>query len=129
MSFADLPLEGEALTSAISAAIVELYARVYDHQRTTATTYINDNVVLCLLEDILSDGEQQLIGDGADAAVIDARVSFEADSEDEFSRAVERLTERQVVAFLSGNQTNPGVACELFMLDRPPAGTPDASRS
>lgn len=29
---------------------------------------------------------------------------------------IERLTARRVVAFLSANQTTPGVACELFFL-------------
>ncbi len=39
-----------ALTQAISSEIAALYALVYGHDRTTATTYINDNVVLCVLE-------------------------------------------------------------------------------
>ncbi len=34
-------LRGDELTDAISASMVELYARHYDHDRTTATTYIN----------------------------------------------------------------------------------------
>ena len=34
------------LTAAISAAMVELYAAFYDHDRTTATTYINDKIVV-----------------------------------------------------------------------------------
>ena len=42
-----VPLSGSALTEAISAAVVALYAEFYDHERTTATTYINDNVVVC----------------------------------------------------------------------------------
>jgi hypothetical protein len=46
--------EGPKLTEAISAAMVELYATFYDHDRTTATTYINDNVVVCVLENILT---------------------------------------------------------------------------
>ena len=45
------------LTRAISAEIVALYATVYGHDRTTATTYINDNVVVCVLENILSEHE------------------------------------------------------------------------
>ena len=49
-------LRGESLTDAISAAMVALYAEFYGHDRTTATTYINDNVVVCVLEDILSVG-------------------------------------------------------------------------
>ena len=39
----------------------------------------------------------------------------------EFTKAIERLTRRKVTAFLSANQTTPGVACELFFLEAPPA--------
>lgn len=108
------------LTEAISAAMVELYATFYQHDRTTATTYINDNIVVCVLENILTSGEDELIADGADAKVIDGRVAFQTDSQDEFTAEIERLTHRQVVAFMSANQTSPGVACELFFLDAAP---------
>lgn len=95
---------------------MELYAEVYGHDRTTARTYINDNVVVCILEDILTSSEQELVAAGNESDVIDGRVTFQADREDQFSAAVERLTQRRVVAFLSANQTSPGVACELFFL-------------
>jgi len=116
-----------ALTRAISTEIVALYARVYGHDRTTATTYINDNVVLCVLENILTEHEATLIDAGAASMVIDGRVAFQTDTEDEFTEAVERLTHRRVVAFMSANQTLPGVAAELFFLDATPlaaAGSP-----
>ncbi len=57
-------MEGNELTEAISATMVALYARFYGHDRTTATTYINDNVVVCILEDILSSGESEQIAAG-----------------------------------------------------------------
>jgi len=113
-------LVGEQLTDAISAAMVDLYAEFYEHDRTTATTYINDNVVVCVLEDILTLGEADQISDGQSAEVIDGRVAFQEGIEDEFTAAVERLTNRSVTAFLSANQTTPGVACELFFLAAPP---------
>ena len=112
-----LPLKGVELTEAISAALVELYGKFYGHDRTTATTYINDNVVVCILEDILSDGESTQIADGASNEVIDGRVAFQVGAEDEFTAAIERLTGRLVTAFLSANQTSPGIASELFFLD------------
>lgn len=108
------------LTAAISAAMVDLYAAFYDHDRTTATTYINDRIVICVLENILSDSEDALVAGGARREVIDGRVAFQTDTEDEFTAAVQRLTHRRVVAFMSANQTAPGVACELFFLDAPP---------
>lgn len=116
------PLEGSALTEAISAAIVALYAEFYGHARTTATTYINDNVVVCVLEDILSTRESLQVAAGEDGDVIDGRVAFQVGAQDEFTAAVERLTQRSVTAFLSANQTKPGVACELFFLEAPPGG-------
>jgi uncharacterized protein YbcI len=96
--------------------MVTLYAEVYGHDRTTATTYINDNVVVCILEDILTSSEQALVAAGSATEVIDGRVAFQADREDDFSAAVERLTLRRVVAFMSANQTSPGIACEMFFL-------------
>ncbi len=109
------------LTVAISAAMVALYSAFYAHDRTTATTYINDRIVVCVLENILTAGETILVADGSRGEVIDGRVAFQTETEDEFTAAVERLTRRRVVAFLSANQTSPGVACELFFLDGAPA--------
>jgi len=113
------------LTVAISAAMVELYAAFDDHDRTTATTYINDKIVVCVLENILTASEDLLLADGARGEVIDGRVAFQTKTEDEFTAAIERLTHRRVVAFLSANQTTPGVACELFFLDAAPVATPN----
>ena len=108
------------LTGAISSAMVDLYSEFYGHERTTATTYINDNVVVCILEGILTKGESAQIADGQSPDVIDGRVAFQAKTQDEFTAAVERLTKRRVTAFLSANQTAPGVACELFFLEAAP---------
>jgi uncharacterized protein YbcI len=116
MPYGDAPSRGEGLTHAISAAMVSLYAEVYGHARTTASTYINDNVVVCILEGILTSAEQQLVAAGEESEVIDGRVAFQTDRQDDFSAAVERLTLRRVVAFLSANQTTPGIACEMFFL-------------
>jgi uncharacterized protein YbcI len=112
--------EGAELTEEISAALVELYGKFYGHDRTTATTYINDNVVVCVLENILSEGESDQISEGESGDVIDGRVAFQVGAEDEFTATIERLTGRAVTAFLSANQTDPGVAAELFFLEAPP---------
>ena len=97
--------------------------------RSTTTTarrdpYINDKVVVCVLENILTDSEDIRIAQGAPDEVIDGRVAFQTDTQDEFTAAIERLTHRRVVAFLSANQTSPGVASELFFLDAAPLQDP-----
>ena len=108
------------LCAAISAAMLKLYAEFYDHERTTATTYLNDKIVVCVLENILTESEDAMIRAGRRGGVIDGRVAFQTDTEDEFTAAIQRLTHRRVVAFMSANQTVPGVACELFFLDAAP---------
>jgi uncharacterized protein YbcI len=60
-----------ALRSPISAAVAELYRDFYGHDRTTATTYLNGNVVLSVLEDILTADESRLVRFGAGQEVID----------------------------------------------------------
>ena len=57
-----------------------------------------------------------MVAAGAGSQVIDGRVAFQASRQDDFSAAVERLTRREVVAFMSANQTSPGIACEMFFL-------------
>ncbi len=113
-------LEGEPLTTAISAAIVKLYRDFYGHDRATASTYINDNVVVCLLEDILTTDEAKLVANGERRGVLDGRIAFQESAQDAFTAVVEELVGRRVLAFLSGNQTSPGVACELFFLEPQP---------
>ncbi len=120
MSVAATHWADPALNRAISDAMIELYATFYQHDRTTATTYINDNIVVCVLENILTADEDTLIAEGARGEVVDGRVAFQTKSEDEFTATIERLTHRRVTAFLSANQTVPGVACELFFLDAAP---------
>lgn len=114
------PLERRELAAAISAAMVELYAGVYGRGTTRARTFIEGDVVVCVLEDMLTADELRLVEDGGRREVIDGRVAFQEETEDEFSAAVERLTGQRVVAFLSANQTDPAVACELFFLEPAP---------
>lgn len=111
-------MEGEELRSAISVAIAGLYRQFYGHDRTTATTYLNDNIVLCVLEDILTTAESRLVTFGDSDGVIAGRVAFQTETQDAFTAVIQDLTGRRVVAFLSANQTTPGCACELFFLDR-----------
>ena len=63
------PLEGSPLTEAGSAAKVALYAELHGDERTTATTYLNDNVVVCVLEDIRGTRESLRVAAGEDGDV------------------------------------------------------------
>lgn len=112
------PLGGAGLTEAISVAIVEHCTRADRHERTSADTYINDDVVVCSLQSVLSTDEAQRVaaGLGSGSGVIGERVAVQTATQDEFTAAIERLTQRPVLAFVSVRQTTPGVASELIRL-------------
>lgn len=115
--------ELRAVAEQISNSMEELYSSYYGHTRSKAVTYINGKTVLCMIEDSKSAGETAEFARGEASDVIDRRVAFQVNQEDAFTEAVERITGRKVVAFLSANQENLTFAAELFVLDREPSGT------
>ena len=112
-------LDEQELAAAISAAIVELDASLHGHHRTMATTYIEDKIVLCVLESTQTKKLDAPAAGGLARKVSDARVALQAGIRSESTRAVERLTGRRVKAFKC-SQAAPSVAWELFLLDSAP---------
>ncbi len=117
----DASLGGKKLTSAISDAIAALYRDFYGHDRTTANTFINDDVVVCVLKDILTTTESRLVRFGESQEVIDGRVTFQTDTQTSFTAVIERHTGRRVTAFLCANQTTPRMRLRT-VLPRPQPG-------
>lgn len=111
-------LTGETLLEAISSGLLQLYGDHYGRVPTKVKTYLNDNVLVCVLqEDVFIPTEVDAVRRGADEHVLTGRVAFQREHQTEFIAMVERLTGRRVATFLSANQTRPGVAAELFILD------------
>lgn len=106
----------------ISEAMVGMYADVYGRGHTSATTYINGRVILCMLADSSTESEAAQMAGGEGAAVIDGRVAFQRDQEGAFTLAIEQITGRNVIAFLSANEASLSHAAEIFVLDAPADG-------
>ncbi len=111
------PLERGAPTVASSAGIAALYHNFCGHDRASATAYLNDDIVVCVLADILTTYGARLVKLGSSQHGLDGRVNFQTDTQDWFTAVVETLTCERLVALLSANQTTPGCACELFFLE------------
>lgn len=110
--------DGETFLEAISSEMMLLYGTHYGRRPTRVRTFLNDNVLTCVLqEDILMPAEVDAVRRGADDFVLTERIAFQRQHQTEFIAMVERLTGRRVGTFLSANQTRPGVAAELFILD------------
>ena len=106
---------GDVLT-AISEGIVALIKQFFGRGPTGAKTYYQDDLVICLLSGGFSRVERTLWEGGRGAAVVQQRMDFQELMRERFSAVIESATGRQVVGFMSGNQQNPDIMCELFIL-------------
>lgn len=60
--------------------------------------------------------EQTLLDGGRGHAVIQQRMEFKEVMRERFEAVIERATGRRVVGFMSGNQQDPDMICEVFIL-------------
>lgn len=108
------------LQAAISHAIVGLLREYTGRGPMKSRTTIRDNVVLVMLEQTLTKGEQSLVSKGRAEKVIEIRHEFQEAMREESMAKVAELTGRQVVAMLSANHVNPDLGAEIYVLDGPP---------
>jgi uncharacterized protein YbcI len=112
-------LKGGALNAAISNAVVGLLRENVGKGPTRARTIHSDKVVLCVLEDTMTKAERSLAARGKKDYVLGMRHAFQETMHEELTGAVEALTGRKVVAFMSANHVDPDLAAEVFVLEEP----------
>ena len=108
--------QGKALLE-VTNAIVGLHREFYGRGATRGRTIMQDDYLVCFLEDIYTKAERTLIDVGKFQPVFQARNDFQEAMRERFSEAVERLTGRKVSAFLSQVGFDPDVAAEVFWLE------------
>ena len=111
---------GTSLLVLISNAIVGLMREYTGRGPTKARTTIRDNLVVVLLEQTLTKGEQVLVEKGRGENVIMLRREYQEALREEASAKVAEITGCHVVAMMSANHLDPDLAVELFVLDGPP---------
>lgn len=115
-------LSGGALNAAISNAVVRLLRENVGKGPNKARTIHNEKIVLCVFENTMTKAEQTLATNGKQDYVLGMRAAFQHTMEQKLSAAVETLTGRKVVAFMSANHVDPDLAAEVFVLDGPVTG-------
>jgi uncharacterized protein YbcI len=106
---------GDVLT-AISDGMVALMKEFFGRGPTQAKTYYHDDLVICLMRGGYTRAERTLWEGGRGAAVIQQRMDFQELMRERFAAVIESATGRQVVGFMSGNQQDPDIMCEVFVL-------------
>ncbi len=92
----------------------------------SATTFYRDNILVSLMFGVLTRAEQTLSDTDHGESVNQVRHLFQKTMEADFREAVQRITGRTVIAFISGNNLDPDVAAEVFVLDAPVSHEADA---
>lgn len=106
---------GDVLT-AISDGMVALLKEFYGRGPTRAKSYYEDDLVVCVLRGGFTRVEQTLLEGGRGAAVIQQRMEFQELMRDRFIAVIENATGQRVIGYMSGNQQEPDIMCELFIL-------------
>ena len=102
--------------TAISDGLVALLKEYYGRGPERTRTYVSDDLVVCLLRGGFTRVEQTLLESGHGDDVIRQRMVFQDVMRDRFEAVVEHATGRKVIGFMSGNQQNPDMICEVFVL-------------
>ncbi len=104
------------MLTAISDGMVALLKEFYGHGPTRAKSYYEDDLVVCVLRGGFTRVEQTLLQGGRGAAVIQQRMAFQDLMRDRFAAVIENATGKRVIGYMSGNQQEPDIMCEVFVL-------------
>jgi uncharacterized protein YbcI len=77
---------------------------------------VTDDLVVCLLRGGFTRVEQTLLDGGHTEDVIRQRMAFQEVMRERFEKVVSEATGRRVIGFMSGNQHDPDMICEVFVL-------------
>ena len=114
--------EGFSVQLELSNAMVRIYKEQFGRGPTRARTHFaGPDTIISTLQDSLTPAERNLAKMGEHQRLRDTRMFFHYASESQFRDAVETITGRRVVAFVSGIDTQQDVSCEVFYL-APQAG-------
>jgi uncharacterized protein YbcI len=103
--------------TAIGNAITRLHREHYGRGATITRTFFQRNYVVSFLEDNYTPVERTLLEAGRQEDVKHTRQVFQTAMKQRFSDAVEEITGRRVVQFMSQVSFDPDMAPEIFVLE------------
>jgi uncharacterized protein YbcI len=119
----DAPLTGDELLAAVTEAMVALHQRYHHREPVSAKTLLlGGDLLACVLAGVYTDVEKTTIELQQTAVV---RSALQNAMQHRFIAAVERLSGRDVLTFISNHHVGPDLKIELFMLT--PQDTPEQS--
>jgi uncharacterized protein YbcI len=105
-----------SMSSTISNAVVRLLSEYTGRSATKARTYIDEDLIIVVVRDPLTDVERSIIRNGSIDLVLATRDASQRAMKLDLLDAVERLSGRSTIALLSQNHIDPDVAITSFVL-------------
>jgi uncharacterized protein YbcI len=122
------PLSGDQLLVAVTDEMVALHRRYHHREPVTAKTLLLDGELLvCVLGGVYTDVEKTMIELQQSGVVQETRSAFQVAMEQKFISAIERLSGREVLLFISNHHVGPDLEVEVFMLKPVPVGVESPS--
>jgi uncharacterized protein YbcI len=103
--------------AAVGTAITRLHREHYGRGATVTRTVFQRNYVIAFLEDIYTPLEKTLLKNGRYEEVKQTRQLFQMAMQADFAAAVEQITGRKVIQFMSQVAFDPDMAAEIFVLE------------
>jgi uncharacterized protein YbcI len=110
-------LSGGALNAALANELGKLIADFTGRGATKSRAFIQQDVVVCVLEDGANRAERNLVAAGKAELVRIQRDALQRAMGPQLIEAVERLTGRQVITFISGTDEFASSSIEAFVLE------------
>lgn len=115
MPATELPLSGDPLLQAVTDSMVALHERYYRAPATARSQMLGDDLLACVLGGVFTDVEKTMIELQRGPVVQETRSAFQEAMQQKFIDEVERLSGREVLAFISNQHIGPDIEVELFV--------------
>ncbi|MHB8693972.1 MAG: Na-translocating system protein MpsC family protein [Solirubrobacteraceae bacterium] len=111
------PLTGDELLAAVTTSMVAFHERYHHRAPVTAKTLLLGNeLLICVLGGVYTDVEKTMIELQRAPIVHETRGAFQGAMEYKLVAAIERLSGRKVLTFMSDHHVGPDIEIEIFML-------------
>ena len=120
MSAPTPPLKGDELLTAVTDAMVSLHERYHHRAPVSAKTQmLGEDLLACVMGGVYTEVEKTMIELQRSTLVQETRSAFQRAMQQRFIDEVERLSGREVIAFISNSHVGPDMEIELFMFRDP----------
>jgi uncharacterized protein YbcI len=111
------PFVGEELLTAVTKEMVAMHERYHHRVPASAKTQLlEDDLLAVVMGGVYSDVEKTMIELQRSTLVQETRSAFQETMQPRFIDAIERLSGREVLAFISNSHVGPDLEIELFVL-------------